>query len=243
MIAAACNLSPALEVKYPDAFGGITISDNDSMINVYMTSMPIGLQSFVDSIAPPDAVTYVPCSNTIRAIWNVQLRIEAEDLQLAASGIDLVGFGANIADNSVDVDVYHLTAAQKSQLDQEFGAGLITQEVIAWGHPRHWRGGHRKAGCWCRTRERRAGHHWDRSVRGSARYLCPFLASSASTQGIERKLVTSTIDKLGVETGGVQGRPCGHRSEQYPRRQRSDRRLHLAILCRRWLGVLIDSVV
>jgi hypothetical protein len=133
MIAAACNLSPALEAKYPDTFGGITVSDNDSMINVYMTSMPVGLQSFVDSIAPSDAVTYVPCSNTIRAIWNVQLRIEAADLQLAASGIDLVGFGANVADNSVDVDVYHLTAAQKSQLDQEFGAGLITVQESSPG--------------------------------------------------------------------------------------------------------------
>jgi hypothetical protein len=133
VIAAACNLSPALEARYPNAFGGITISNNDSMINVYMTSMPTGLQNFVDSMAPADAVTYIPCSNTIMAIWNVQLKIEADDLQLVASGVDLVGFGANVADNSVDVDVYHLTAAQKSQLDQEFGAGLITVQESSPG--------------------------------------------------------------------------------------------------------------
>jgi len=126
VIGAACNLSPALEAKYPNAFGGLTISHHDSMIDVYMTSMPTGIQDFVDSIAPADSVTYLPCSNTISAIWNVQLKIEADEPQLAASGIDVVGFGTNVVDNTVDVQVNHLTAAQKAQLDQEYGAGMIT---------------------------------------------------------------------------------------------------------------------
>jgi hypothetical protein len=100
-----------------------------------MTSMPLGLQSFVDSIAPADAITYVPCSNTISAIWSVQKKLLANWSQLTASGIDVVGIGSDIIHNTEDVQVDHLTAAQRTQLEQEFGPALITVQESAPSTP------------------------------------------------------------------------------------------------------------
>jgi hypothetical protein len=127
---AANQLNATLPADYPSQFGGISMSDNNSVITVYVTSTTPDLQSTVSSIAPVGSVQYETVSNTWQSLLAVHTALQSDASSLKAQGIQLVGFGTDSTKNREVLQVVDPTTAQIAQLQSQYGTRLIKIQAL-----------------------------------------------------------------------------------------------------------------
>jgi hypothetical protein len=132
VVAASLRLSSVLAKQFPNQYAGITLSGDNSTINVYVTRTRAGLTSEVRDLAPSDSVNYITVVNSWSSLLAVHEKLEVSWSALKAQGIDIADFSTDPSMNREVIDVVKLTPAQKVALDQKFGANkIMVQEISA----------------------------------------------------------------------------------------------------------------
>lgn len=134
VVGAACSLNPILESDFPTQYAGLTISDHDSIINIYLTATPDNFDTVVNQAVPAGTtVTYHSVSNSLLELWNTQKQLMSDDSALQSTGMDINGFYIDIPQNTLVIQLIDGTAEQISSLQQRYGASLVTVESLAPG--------------------------------------------------------------------------------------------------------------
>ena len=127
---AAQQLRTSLLAQFPNQFAGITLSNDNATINIYVTSSSSQFESAVNVIAPSGSVNYVEVPNTWNSLLAVHEQLETALPSLQAQGIDISDFSTDPTSNTEVIDVVNLTAADTAVLDNEFGANDITVKGV-----------------------------------------------------------------------------------------------------------------
>jgi hypothetical protein len=136
VVAASLRLSSVLAKQFSDQFAGITLSNNNSTINVYVTDVHVtkstsGLTSEVRNLTPRGSVHYVTVVNSWRSLLAVQHQLEVSWSALKTRGIDIADFSTDADSNREVIEVVNLAPAQTAILDRRFGASRITVQGIS----------------------------------------------------------------------------------------------------------------
>lgn len=129
---AALTLSSKLANQFPTEFAGLTLSNDNATINVYVTGTSSNLTTTVHDLVPGAAiVNYITVANTWNSLLAVQNKLEASLTALKGEGIDIVDFSTDAVANRVDIEVVNLTSTQTATLDQLFGTQNIAVQGIS----------------------------------------------------------------------------------------------------------------
>ena len=129
---AALTLSSTLAKQFPTEFAGITLSNDNATINVYVTGTSSNLTTTVHDLVPGGAaVNYITVANTWNSLLAVHQKLECSLTALKAEGIDIVDFSPDAVANREDIEVVNLTSSQTAILDQQFGAQNISIQGIS----------------------------------------------------------------------------------------------------------------
>jgi hypothetical protein len=129
---AALTMSSTLAKQYPFEFAGITLSNDNATINVYVTGISSSLRnSVLDQVPSTATVKFITVANTWNALLAIQGQLESELSALRAEGIDVVGFSTDPTTNREVIDVVNLNSSQAATLDQQFGAQFISVQGIS----------------------------------------------------------------------------------------------------------------
>jgi hypothetical protein len=129
-------LSPAgrLEIKLravaPDSFAGLALDGGDRAVVVYTTVVEPALTAAIVEVQASTpgglAVRVVSgLTNSLATLEMVRDRITARQRELAAQGVNLTAWGADIIANRVRIGVHGLTPKMSADLAREFGADRI----------------------------------------------------------------------------------------------------------------------
>jgi hypothetical protein len=129
---AALTLSTTLAKQFPSEFSGITLSNDNSTINVYVTGVSSSLRNSVLNQVPSTAtVNFITVANTWNSLLAIQDQLETDLSALKAEGIDVVDFSTDPATNREVIEVVNLTPSQAATLDQKFGSQNISVQGIS----------------------------------------------------------------------------------------------------------------
>jgi hypothetical protein len=131
IVAAAQRLSSVLTNRFPNEYAGITLSNNNSTINVYVTTSALGLTSEVRELTPKGSANFITVVNSWRSLLVVHRQVARALRQLKSRGIDIAVFGPDTVSNREDIEVVDLTPAKTAILERKFGATKIQLEGIA----------------------------------------------------------------------------------------------------------------
>ena len=129
-------LSPAgrLEIKLravaPDSFAGLALDGGDRAVVVYTTVVEPALTAAIAEVqaSTPGGLAVRVVSglhNSLATLEMVRDRITARQRELAAQGVNLTQWGADIIANRVRIGVHGLTPKISADLAREFGADRI----------------------------------------------------------------------------------------------------------------------
>jgi hypothetical protein len=130
IVAAAQRLSSLLTNRFPNEYAGITLSNNNSMINVYVTTSAQGLTSEVRELTPKGSVQFITVANSWRSLLAVHRQVAKSLHQLKSSGIDIAVFGPDTVTNREVIEVVDLPAAKSAILERTFGTTKIQLDGI-----------------------------------------------------------------------------------------------------------------
>jgi hypothetical protein len=131
VVAAALRLGSTLETQFPNQFAGISLSNENDTINIYVTNAASGLTASVRKLAPRDSVNYFTVVNTWRSLLAVHRRLGSSLPALKAQGINIAGFSTDPTVNREVIEVVKLTPTETVILDRRFGAGHIEVRGIS----------------------------------------------------------------------------------------------------------------
>lgn len=130
------ELDPRLRAGAADVFAGL-YGAPDGAVQVFVTEETPAVRSIVASSEasvraaapagrPVPAVRIVPGkANSLAELERIRDALRARRSEFRARGIELTGFGANIAKNKTEIGVKTLTPQIKADLGREFGADKI----------------------------------------------------------------------------------------------------------------------
>jgi hypothetical protein len=128
----ALTLGSSLAKQYPTEFAGITLSNDNATINVYVTGTSSGLRSAVlDQVPTTATVNFITVANTWASLLAIQDELESQLSALKAHGIDIVDFSTDPGTNREVIEVVNLSPSQTATLDQQFGAQKISVQAIS----------------------------------------------------------------------------------------------------------------
>lgn len=130
IVVKAQQLSSMLTREFPSQFAGLTLSNHNSMVNVYVTKLSSELTSAMNKLAPRAAMKINIVSNTWNTLMAVQHQLEVAMPALQARGIRTNDISADVSTNKVIIEVVNLTTAQRAILQREFGANQINVQGI-----------------------------------------------------------------------------------------------------------------
>jgi hypothetical protein len=128
-VSPAGQLETKLRAVAPDSFAGLAL-DGDRSVVVYATVVEPALTSAITEVqaSTPGGLTVRLVSglnNSLATLERVRDQITARQRELAAAGVNLTGWGADIIANRVRIGVHGLTPKISADLAQEFGADRI----------------------------------------------------------------------------------------------------------------------
>jgi hypothetical protein len=118
---------------FPNQFAGITLSNNNATVNIFVTGSDARLTSTVRRLVPRDFVNYVTVVNTWRSLLAVHHELQASLSVLRADGIDIAAFSTDPSTNRENIEVVHLRSGTTKILDREFGPSVITVRGVTKG--------------------------------------------------------------------------------------------------------------
>jgi hypothetical protein len=130
LVAESDRLGEVLASTYPSTFGGVAIEDNDARISVYMTQMPRGLTKVVDAVTPPGTVAFNHSMHSLATLLKIHRDLARDWLNLQSQGIDIVGFGPDVATSTEQIQVISPTLAQVETLVGLFGSRTVSIDSV-----------------------------------------------------------------------------------------------------------------
>jgi hypothetical protein len=127
---AASKLDSSLESSFSSIYAGVVVSDCNAVITIYETVVSPQLGAAAAAVAPPGSLHFDVVPNSLAQLLAVQRSLEAAWLSLKSQGIEVQGFGTDVPSNLETVQVTNPTSSQITQLQNEFGAGLIQVESV-----------------------------------------------------------------------------------------------------------------
>ena len=116
-VGAAGKLGGQLPKLFPDQYAGITLSDDNSTINVYEVCSSPNLTRFAVSTAPVNAVRFHFVPNTFRELNRAFDELMSGNAALEhLVGVMVAGYGVDVPANLVNVQVINLTHQQLGQI-------------------------------------------------------------------------------------------------------------------------------
>jgi hypothetical protein len=118
--------------NYPNLYGGSVLADDETHIDVYLTSLEPGVTSTLRSLAPAGTLSFVLTPNSLATLEPIERRIMADQSGLVAgTGVRLVEIGLDVQTGTVVLKMKHLTQAATEGLYRRFGASHLTVENLA----------------------------------------------------------------------------------------------------------------
>jgi hypothetical protein len=129
-VGASGRLASTLPEYFPDQYAGISLSVNNSIINVYETCSTPRMTRFAVATAPVDAVRFRFVPNTARQLDEAFRDVEAGEARLGRLGIKVAGWGTDVVTNVVQVQVVNLTQQQLGEVESIAPRGLLQVQGI-----------------------------------------------------------------------------------------------------------------
>jgi hypothetical protein len=129
--AASERLGGVLTTDFPASYGGLEVAENGQRITVYMTRMPKDLTRVVDAVAPQGAVAYHRSAHSLESLLAIHRAVAAAWLSLQEEGIDIVGFGPNVATSTEQIQVIGPTLPQVERLVGLFGDHTVSVKSVS----------------------------------------------------------------------------------------------------------------
>jgi len=116
-IGAAGKLGGQLPKLFPDQYAGITLSNDNSTINVYEVCSSPNMTRYAVSTAPVNAVRFLFVPNTFRELNRAFDELMSGNAALEhLVGVMVAGYGVDVPANLVNVQVINLTHQQLGQI-------------------------------------------------------------------------------------------------------------------------------
>jgi hypothetical protein len=114
-VGASGRLASELPKYFPDQYAGISLSDNNSIINVYETCSTPRMARLAVATAPVDAIRFRFVPRTARQLNQAFRDVESGEAGLQKLGIKVAGWDTSPELNIVQVQVLNLTQQQLSE--------------------------------------------------------------------------------------------------------------------------------
>jgi hypothetical protein len=128
--AAANELGPSLAAQFQSQYGGISLSNDNATINIYVTSQSPQLIKAVSIIAPSGSINYVPVANSWSDLTTLQKLIEDSISELGSEGINVAGLYIDPSLNRVVIDVGNATPSETDYLEKRFGVNKLLVDGV-----------------------------------------------------------------------------------------------------------------
>lgn len=129
-VGASGRLASELPKYFPDQYAGISLSADNSIINVYETCSTPTMTRFATAIAPVGAARFRFVRNTARQLNEAFRDVEAEQPRLEGLGIKVAGWGTDVVTNVVQVQVVNLTRQQLAEVESIAPLGLLQVQGV-----------------------------------------------------------------------------------------------------------------
>lgn len=116
---------------YAGIYGGVEAVDNATRLVVHLTTPSPAAQQTFRALGPTGSISFVATSHSLAALQAIHARVTRAAADLAADGIHLVEWGPHIQTGYENIQVLNLTDADRSELEERFGAGNITVTSIS----------------------------------------------------------------------------------------------------------------
>ena len=124
------QLEVALMRAYPQQYAGTAFADNGSRLEIYMTSLPTGLQSRVSYYLPLSMVDFRVVQHSVTDLNSVANQIASDFPTLEAQGIEIASIQSDFASSTVIVDVVNATQSDINTLNVDYGATSLTIQSV-----------------------------------------------------------------------------------------------------------------
>jgi hypothetical protein len=124
------RLEVALGRDFPQQYAGTAFVDHGSRLEVYVTSLPIGLQSRVGYFVPLSMVDFRVVKHSLADLNAVADQIASDFPKLEAEGIEVASIQSDFTSNSVIVDVVNATQTDVNTLNEYYGASDLTIQSV-----------------------------------------------------------------------------------------------------------------
>ncbi len=113
-----------------DKFLGVTLTNNESQLNVYLTDLDPALEARFAALAPNAPINFVQTANSEATLASVQSKITAAMPNLLSQGIQVVSWGGGLnSTGKIVVTVNDLTQSQEALLYADFGSSAMTVQA------------------------------------------------------------------------------------------------------------------
>jgi len=115
---------------YSNTYGGLVVTDQETHIDVYLTSLNATVEAPLSALAPSGEISFLTTPNSVATLGPIDSQIFSDWQALQAAGIELIGFGGDVYSGTIDLQVENATTAQVTMLDERYGASHITVQSL-----------------------------------------------------------------------------------------------------------------
>jgi hypothetical protein len=111
--------------QYAEIFGGIVVTDDQTQMDVYLTSLDPATESAIECGQPSSEFTFLSTKNSAQFLESLQATIVNDHSALQAQGINIVLLSPVISTGLEDISVENVTSSEVGVLDGKYGTNNI----------------------------------------------------------------------------------------------------------------------
>lgn len=97
---------------YAAVYGGMAVTNDETHIDVYLTSLSPAIESAFETLAPSGTISFIQTPNSVATLGPIDSDIVNNWSQLLNDGIKVYAVGGNVETGTIDIEVEDLTQPQ-----------------------------------------------------------------------------------------------------------------------------------
>ena len=119
--------------NYSSIFGGVVVTNNESALDVYLTTLSQQAEDAFNALAPAGSITFLQTPNTLAELNATMLTIKSAVPTLASQGVNIPSWYVDVQSGTIVVEIANSSdnPSSASLVKSDFGSMMVAIDQVS----------------------------------------------------------------------------------------------------------------